>query len=309
MKELSIDVIIPVYHPDAKFDRLLRALALQNAPIHKIIIMNTDEAWWDSRRMAEKIPEKWETEVHHVKPEAFDHGGTRKLAASFSEADIMLFMTQDAVPLNSCLIRRILESFQDERTAIVYGRQVPAEKCRLIEQFTRSFNYPKKSFVKTKEDLPKLGIKTYFASNVCAAYRRDIFWELGGFTENTIFNEDMIFAAGAIGAGYQIAYQAAAQVIHSHNYSGIEYLHRNFDLGVSQADFPEIFAGVPSEGEGMKLVKKTAQYLVKERKPWLIFSLIWISACKYIGYFLGKHYKMLPKSLIQRLTMNQNYWK
>ena len=70
------------------------------------------------------------------------------------------------------------------------------------------------------------------------------------------FNEDMIYAADLIHAGYGIAYAADAKVVHSHNYSCSQQFHRNFDLGVSQAQYPEIFDGVPSEGEGLRLVKK-----------------------------------------------------
>ena len=58
--------------------------------------------------------------------------------------------------------------------------------------------------------LRRLGIKTFFCSNVCAAYRREIYEELGGFVKHTIFNEDMIYAAKAVEAGYAIAYAADA---------------------------------------------------------------------------------------------------
>ena len=33
----------------------------------------------------------------------------------------------------------------------------------MAERFTRSFNYPEDSCIKTKEDLGKMGIKTFFA--------------------------------------------------------------------------------------------------------------------------------------------------
>ena len=56
-------------------------------------------------------------------------------------------------------------------------------------------------------------------------------------------------------------------MVHSHNYKCMQQLRRNFDLGVSQADHPEIFAQVPSEGEGIKSVKATAAYL-KEKGLW-----------------------------------------
>ena len=77
----------------------------------------------------------------------------------------------------------------------------------------------------------------------------------------------MIFAAGAVKAGYGIAYVPEAKVYHSHHYTNMEQLRRNFDLGVSQADHPEVFAGVPSESEGIKLVKQTIAHL-RERKKF-----------------------------------------
>lgn len=129
---------------------------------------------------------------------------------------------------------------------------MPAKDCRVVERYTRSFNYPAESRVKTAEDLPQLGIKTFFASNVCAAYKRELVLKQGGFPEHTIFNEDMIFAGHGVKAGYAIAYVSDARVIHSHNLSGREQFHRNFDLAVSQVENPDVFSGLRSEGEGIR---------------------------------------------------------
>ena len=163
--------------------------------------------------------------------------------------------------------------------------------------------------IKTAKDLPELGIKTFFASNVCAAYRRSYFDALGGFTDHTIFNEDMIYARHLIDAGYAISYSARAEVVHSHNYSGMEQFHRNFDLGVSHTQFPEEFSGIKAESEGKKLVLQTCRYLMKIHKPWLIVKLIWQSGCKYIGYFLGKRYQKFPAWFVKRCSMNRSYWE
>ena len=106
-----------------------------------------------------------------------------------------------------------------------------------------------------------------------------------------------------------MAYAADARVIHSHNYTGIQQFHRNFDLAVSQADHPEVFSGVRSEGEGVKLVKNTAVYLIKQGKIHLVPQLVYTSGCKYLGYLIGKRYKKLPHGVIMWCTMNKNYWK
>ena len=109
--------------------------------------------------------------------------------------------------------------------------------------------------------------------------------------------------------GYEVAYTAEAKVYHSHNYSCSQQFHRNFDLGVSQAEHPEVFEGVPSEGEGVRLVKKSLSYLLKTGHIWMIPGLFFQSASKYAGYFLGKKYQKLPERLILFCTMSPEYWK
>ena len=185
---------------------------------------------------------------------------------------------------------------------------LPAEDSAMTEKLTREFNYPPVSKVKTKADLTELGIKTYFCSNVCCAYNAKIFREMHGFINRTVFNEDMIYAGKVIGNGYKIAYAADAEVIHSHNYSGKQQFHRNFDLGVSQADHPEIFEGVSSESEGIKMVKNTMKSLKDSGASKEILGYIFTSGCKFIGYRMGKKYKKLPMWLVKKCTMNPMYW-
>ena len=306
MKEKITDVIIPVYHPGSEFETLLDRLEKQDYPINKILIMNTEEEYWNR---------DWETrhpivEVHHLTKPEFDHGGTRKKAAEISQAEILVFMTQDAIPCDRHLLRNLVTALtKDDNIGAAYGRQLPKKDCGFVERYTRSFNYPETSSVKTAEDLQVYGIKTFFCSNVCAAYRKEIYDKLGGFVERTIFNEDMIYAGNLIKAGYGIAYAADAKILHSHNYSCMEQFHRNFDLGVSQAEHPEIFQSVPSEGEGIRLVKKTFSYLLKTGRVWLIPGFIMQSAFKYAGYRAGKNYQKLSLNMRIRCSMNPSYWK
>lgn len=306
MKQPIIDVIIPTYRPDGDFPKLLSRLMKQEVRPEKIIVMNTGKAFWK---------EEWEEqfpilEVHHLEKKEFDHGGTRKKAAAFSNGDIMVFMTQDALPADQKLLGNLIQPFlKEEHVGAVYARQLPNPDCGFLEKYTRSFNYPEKSYVRKEENTALYGIKTYFCSNVCAAYRKEIYEKIGGFVEKAIFNEDMICAGSMAKAGYAIAYAADARVFHSHNYSCMQQFHRNFDLGVSQAEHPEIFAGISSEGEGIRLVKKSFLYLCRKGRIWLLPLLFFQSGCKYAGYFLGKRYRKLPQWLIQICTMNPDYWK
>lgn len=302
---MTVTVIIPTYKPGASFRRLMKKLSTQTYPIEKIIIMNTEQQYWKDAL----IQDVGQAEVHHITKAEFDHGKTRAMGAAMANSDILVFFTQDAVPADDLVVEYLVQVFQDESVGAAYGRQLPNPDCKFIEAYTRGFNYPKNSSVKRKSDLPKLGIKTYFCSNVCSAYRKSVYEKMGGFITRTIFNEDMIMAAHMVQAGYGIAYQADAKVFHSHNYSYTQQFCRNFDLAVSQADHPEIFADISSESEGIRLVKKTAAYLMQEKKPWLIPDLILASGFKFLGYKAGQNYKKLPKSLIRKFTMNPSYWE
>lgn len=305
---MDIDVIIPVYKPDRSLFTLAERLEKQTVPVRNIILINTEEKYFEQLIFGTRFLEQHkQVRVTHLSKREFDHGRTRHIAVGKSDAEIFVMMTQDALPADTHLIEKLTADLSG-KTAVAYARQLPSENAGPVEKYMRRFNYPHESRIKTIDDLPELGIKTYFCSNVCAAYRRDIYDELGGFIRHTIFNEDMIYAARAIQAGYSVAYEAEAKVIHSHNYTNRQQFHRNFDLGVSQADHPEVFAGVVSESEGRKMVSETAHYLKKNKQAGRIPYLYLQSACKYAGYILGKNYRKLPRKLAVAMSMNREYW-
>ena len=305
---MKIDVIIPVYKPGRELFQLLDRLKKQTVSVHNIILLNTEKKYFDALVYGDKFAEKYpNVKVFHLSRREFDHGGTRHLGVTHSAAEVFVTMTQDAMPADKFLLERLVEGLT-ENVAAAYARQLPGAGSDMPERISRQFNYPAASCVKTEADLDTLGIKTFFCSNVCAAYRREIYDELGGFIRHTIFNEDMIYAAGAVRAGYGIAYRADARVIHSHNYTNLQQLRRNFDMGVSQADHPEVFAGITSESEGKRLIKAAWQYM-KKRRSLYRFPGFFIQCCfKYAGYLLGKHYKLLPRKWILAITSNREYW-
>ena len=218
-KKERADVVILTYHPDERFTECIRRFKKQAEPPGHIYVVNTRTDCFP-----EEVERMEGVTVKHIDWEEFDHGATRDMGFSLSDAGIVIFMTQDALPadkeLTANLVRPLLDS---EKIGISYARQLPAKDCGMIERYTRNFNYPNESRVKGQEDISELGIKTFFCSDVCAAYKRSIYQEMGGFIRHTIFNEDMIMAAKMVRAGYQIAYAAEARVVHSHNYTGEEF--------------------------------------------------------------------------------------
>ena len=305
-----IDIIIPTYKPGGELVELIEKLKNQTVKPHRIILMNTEESYFQKMLQEQGyVYDEELVEVHHISKDEFDHGNTRNIGVSYSEADIFVMMTQDALPADECFLENLVKPIMsDERIASSYARQLAGEGSSIVEQMTREFNYPEESVVKTKDDLGRLGIKTYFCSNVSCAYRKSVFEELGGFVKRAIFNEDMIYAAAVVNAGYAIAYSADARVYHSHNYTAAQQFHRNVDIGVSQADHPEVFEGISSESEGMKMVKLTISRLCRAGQIGKVIPYIYMTGCKYIGFKIGRKYKKLPLGFVKKCSMNPEYF-
>lgn len=307
---MSLDVIIPVFKPNAGFNAVFNAVCKQTLAPDTIILMWTVPQK-SSKEEEQKTAESFlcdNVRIIYVEQKDFDHGGTRRLGMEYSDADYAVCMTQDALLENEYVFEKLYKAFANENTAASYAKQVPYDGCSELERLVRSFNYPDSVRVQNRDTLDKYGIKTYFLSDVCAMYKKTCYEETGGFVKRTIFNEDMLMAAALIDRGYTVMYAPDAHVIHSHNYSCMEQFRRNFDLAVSHRQYKEVFSRVSSESEGIRMIKKVSKILCRQHKAYLIPKLIIQSGFKFMGYRMGKIYDRLPKAVLMRCTMNRSYW-
>jgi len=240
----------------------------------------------------------------------FNHGGTRQFGLGLlPEAEIVVFMTQDALFAAPDAISRLVEAFADERVGAAYGRQLPHGDAKPIGAHARLFNYPPLSQARSLDDRRRFGIKTAFISNSFAAYRRSALLEVGGFPADTVMNEDTFVAGKMLLAGWKIAYRADAQVYHSHDYSYIDEFKRYFDIGVFHARTPwlqQTFG--KAAGEGRRFVLSEFRYLAKNA-PWLIPSALLRTGLKWLGFKIGSAlHRKLPLSLNRRLSLHRAYW-
>lgn len=298
-----ISVIIPTLNAEKHIQNILKSLKEQSLPSEIIVIDSS------SSDNTVKIAESYGVKTIIIKREDFDHGGTRNLAVNHATGNIIVFLTQDALPVNEYLIENLIKPLQDEKLALCYGRQIAKNDSTPLERFTRAFNYPDEPLMKGKEHIELLGIKTFFCSNVCSAIKKSAFKEVGGFPEKAIMNEDMVLAAKLILKGYKTAYVPEAGVIHSHNYTLCQQFKRYFDIGVSLKDNSWMLEYVGADKEGVKFLKEEIRYLFKNREYRWIPYVIGEAISKYSGYRLGLSYTKIPNPLRKRLSMHSNYWK
>lgn len=274
-----ISVVIPTLNAGAMIDTLLSGLEQQNRKPDEIIVIDSSSD--DDTR--ELVRRHTDVKLIVIERKEFDHGGTRDMALRKSKGDFVLFLTQDALPRTSHYITDILEPFQDERVALVYGRQVPRQDARYAERLVREYTYPNHSVVIEREDIRRMGIKAFRATDVCSAYRRSAYYEVGGFDNPVLTNEDMFIAARLLREGWKVVYAARAQVIHSHNFTFRQQYKRNYIQGVEIEKHKDLLGDSALTGEGMMLVKHTMKGLMRKGKLMESFRFLIDCGFRFLG--------------------------
>jgi rhamnosyltransferase len=297
-----ISVVIPTLNAAESIGTLLSSLKQQSVDTELIII--------DSASTDKTVPiaQSLGAKIIQIRREDFDHGGTRNRAAREATGDILVFMTQDALPADKFVVERLTDALKGPGVAASYARQIARADASPPEAFVRAFNYPSEPLVKTIAQIPMLGFKTFFFSNVCSSIRKDVFNELGGFPEGVIMDEDMLFAARAINNDYSIVYVPEASVFHSHQYDWFGQFRRYFDIGVSFRGHGNLLRVGTMGGEGMRFVREELQFLWKNNaRFWIPYVLIEL-VCRYAGYAMGYRYPYVPRFLRRLMSLHRNYW-
>jgi GT2 family glycosyltransferase len=299
-----VGLVIPTLNAGKRWMATLSAVEGQSLVPGRNLIIDSE-----STDQTAGIAESAGFEVKTIRRSQFNHGGTRQWAAEYlSECEIILFLTQDAIPVSSNAFAEIVACFDDPTVAVAYGRQLPHQGATPIESHSRIFNYGPESVKKDSAAAKSLGPKVFFCSNSFSAYRRSTLLDLGGFRQDLILGEDMEFAARAIKAGYANMYCATACVFHSHDYTVWQVLQRYFDIGVfdeTNAWMRELFGS--HSGEGARFVTSELRY-VASRSPFELPRSLLHTAAKVAGYRLGRIERLMPRVIKRRLSMLPAYW-
>ncbi len=301
---MKVSVIIPTYNAEPYLATLLDALQKQTLPFELIII---DSSSTDGTI---NIAKRYTRNIITIPKLEFDHGGTRTQAAKLASGEILIFLTQDALPYDNHTLEKITKSFYNPQISAAYGRQISYEKTNLFGKHLRAFNYPSTSHIRTLKDKTEYGIKTAFLSDSFAAYRKSTMKEVDWFKDGLILGEDSHIATKLLLAGYALAYVSDAKVYHSHSYSLIEEFRRYFDIGVFHTHeqwILETFGN--AEGEGGKYVKSELAYLFKHKAYLRIPEFFIRNGLKYVGYKFGRNYNIFPKSIVPKLSMHSHWWE
>jgi len=300
---MKTSVVIPTLNAASSLSLLIDSLHDQYGAIFDIIIIDS-ESTDDTIRIAHDMG----CTVLSIARSDFNHGGTRNLASIHAQGDILVFMTQDALPVDSFFLQHLLDPILSGKTVASFARQVPYPNASLSERFARVFNYPPHSQIRTRASIESMGLGAYFFSNVSSAIRKDVFMDMGMFADDVIMNEDMLMCAKLLNEGRAVAYAADALVYHSHDYSLQQTFQRYFDIGVfftRHFDMPNL----ATNGRGASYTRKLLSHAIRHGDLSAFFYAVGETAAKLAGFTLGKFERFVPLMLKRRLSMHSGFWQ
>ena len=279
---MKVDIICPLYEAENYILNLNDSLLKQeNVNINKIQYVLTK-----SKDNSEKILKENKLNYILIDKKDFSHSLTREKEAMKSKSDIIVFISQDIVIENTDYLYNLVNPIINGEADACYSRQLT--KFDNIEKYTRESNYPDKSIIKTKDDIEKLGLKTFFFSDASSAVNTKVFKKLNGYDgKNLPINEDMYFAYKLIMNGYKIKYCADSVCYHSHNFK-LKKLYDRYKLTgrfFKENSYIDNFGTNKSGGGLAKYILKRA---IKDKNIKVLIRFVPDMAARYIGMKAGK---------------------
>ena len=308
-------IVVPTYNPGAEvWAQWIAALAQQTHQPAQVYVVDSS-----STDGTPALSQAAGFHVITVKPQQFNHGGTRQwaldqaLAHQKQAPSLVMYLTQDALLAHPDATRQLLSAFEDGQVAAAFGRQMPHNSAPWLEAHARNYNYPEASRTVSLQDKHTLGLKVCFFSDAFAAYRIDALQLQGGFPKHVPLGEDTFVAGKLLLSGHSLRYEARAAVYHSHQYNGLQDFQRMFDTGVFHAQNPWLQASFgAAEGEGLRYTRSQLEHLqthlnvLGQLKG--LAQVVARNALKWLGYRLGKAHTLLPLSLKRACAMHKPFW-
>ncbi|MEQ2352751.1 glycosyltransferase family 2 protein [Pseudoalteromonas piscicida] len=301
---MKVALIIPTYNGGKLFEQVLQSIKKQSLTPDELLIIDSS-----SSDETVSIATSYGFKVHSISQSEFDHGGTRNLALTLVESDVVIYMTQDAILADEKSFKKLVSIFSNNDVSAAYGRQLPHDNANTLARHTRFSNYGEISYIANLDSESPVGFKKAFMSNSFAAYRNSALGNIGGFPKQLILGEDSYVAAKFLLGGSSVAYVADALAYHSHNYSVSEEFKRYFDIGVFHSTQSWMLDSLGKvEGEGIKFAVGQVKYALTERNIYQVIRSLFTSLAKFTGYKMGLFHKSLPLTFNIKLSMYKGYF-
>lgn len=277
-----IDIVCPLYNAEEYIEDLYKSLLIQkDVNVGKILFLLTE-----SKDNSEQLLKINKCNYEIIKKSEFSHSLTREKAAMKSNADIVCFITQDVVIKDDKWLYNLTKNILKGNCAAAYSRQIT--KYNNIEKYTRERNYPDYSFMRSKNDIEKYGLRTFFFSDAASAVDLKVFKKVKGYDSKKLtISEDMYLAYKLITNGYKISYESDSIVYHSHNFT-LKQIYDRYKLTGMFFKENSYLDKYGTNSSGADLAKYVLKRIVQEKNIKMFFRYPFDMAARLFGMKAGK---------------------
>lgn len=302
MKKLSVGVAIITYKDTEKL-KISLPLILKSTIKAKVLVFNST-----SNDGCVELAKKLGVETLVIPRTEMNHGYAREISRKTLGTDIVVMMTPDAYARPD-MLEKLIQPIVEGKAKIAYARQIAHEGANIIARFSREFNFPSESNIRSIKDAPKYGRYTGFCSDACTAWSNDALEEIGGFRW-ILSGEDAVASAMVLRKGHKIAYVAEAIVNHSHNYTPQKEFVRHFDTGMYRKQWDKILdlGGGSDQKRGTSYAIALLTHVIKNEPKMLLTAFLQL-AMGWLGYQFGRLcYHRAPLWLYKKVSPADFFW-
>jgi len=297
---IETSILIPTKNGGEDFEACLAGIYAQKGarPFEVIVI---DSGSTDNTL---EIARRYPVRLEQIPPETFHHARTRNYAAGLAKGEVLVFLSQDAIPASETWLAAFLSNLKEPGVGAVYGRQLPRAESGLERRSAFAVMYGGARIVKLPMDGVGLGHKYYHFSNANSAIRRGV-WEVTRFPEELKVFEDVGIAKRILDSGWSIVYEPQAAVYHSHDFPVDILFKRYFDIGVvyQRLGIWNDRSRASLWREGWGAFKGKLSLLLKEGAAKGIGSSLVKDIGKYVAIQLGRNEKLLPRAIKKKMSL------
>ncbi len=208
---MKLSIIIRCFNEEKHIGKLLTGILEQSLKDLEIIVVDSG-----STDATLSIASQFPIKIVGIRPQDFSFGYALNKGCEASTGEFVLFASAHVYPLYKDWLQLMLQPFEDEHVALVYGKQRGDSRNKYSEhQIFRKW-FPEES--STNQPHP-------FCNNANCAIRRRL-WEEQPYDETLTGLEDLDWAKKIQEKGYRIAYQAGATIIHVHEEKWVNVFNR-----------------------------------------------------------------------------------
>lgn len=218
----GLSIIIPTLNGGEIFRQCLTEIRAQKYP-GKVELIIVDSGSSDG---TQQVAESFGAIIRQIDKKEFSHSKTRNEAVVLATQKKIIFMVQDAIPVNDNWLLILSKALDGDNSIVAaYGRQIPHADADLYARFEVEHHseylgfVPKIQDLDSEESFVNLGyddvLRNVRLDNVCAIYRAEVLRKIA-FPEVS-FAEDLAWAYLVMSKGFKILYHPDIVVRHSHN--------------------------------------------------------------------------------------------